>query len=252
MLRSSVGSRPTLRVIQFPLRLDGYVVLLTSALVLVSVLAVQRGIARSAAVARGAGALGYARRCLRDERVARGLAGMGAEVVPAASVRIRNVSRTDRRMTPTHVLPTTWGAGNYYTDTETTLVPVAPGRSFDFSPELVDPHGDRLMATMILPGGTEPFVTNIMGGPGLVSIRGASSGSGEPTPSYVVVRRVRPGDGPVRVVIRTADTPAIRIGRLLSLAGVLGLALLLSMLALSSRDRRLRARAAVLQATSTA
>ena len=228
----------TLKVIQFPLRLDGYILLLTAGVVLASGLAVQ-------------GATAGRARPLAASLLVASLVGVCAMSVglavwqewvprscPPPNIYPQCVANRTAGKTPVHVLPTTWGAGNYYTDTSAAILPVAPGRSFDFSPDLVDAHGDNLTATVDPPAGIEPFVTNIMGGPGMVSIGGGIERLGRTDAGYAVVRRVQPGPGPIRVEIRTADSPAIRIGRALSVIGVIGVALLLWMVTRRDRQRR--------------
>jgi hypothetical protein len=66
-----------------------------------------------------------------------------------------------------------------------------------------------------------------MAGPQLVTIGGGIERVGRTATGMVVVRRVKPGDGPVRVVIQTADNLVIRAGRWMSLAGSIGVGLLL-------------------------
>ena len=232
----------TLKVIQFPLRLDGYILLLTAGVVLTSLLAVQRAWrARTRAFAASLLIVLLAGVCAMSVALA-----VWQEWVPRscppAGTQPGCVANRGAGLTSIHVLPTTWGAGNYYADRSAPLRTVAPDRSFDFSPDLVDFHGDALTATVNPPSGIEPFATNIMGGPGLVSISGGIERVGRTDAGYAVVRRVQPGDGPVRVVIRTASSAAILIGRGLSVIGVIGVVVLLSMLALRSRPRRSRAR----------
>ena len=119
------------------------------------------------------------------------------------------------------MLPTTWGAGNYYTDDVGPIVAVPPGRSFTFSFEAVNAHGDRLDATIVPPPGTKPFLTNIMGGPLLVSITGGIERLGRTEEGYTVVRHVLPGHGAgPRPHSDAADDPAIRFGRWFSTRSV--------------------------------
>jgi hypothetical protein len=131
-------------------------------------------------------------------------------------------------LTPPHVLPLTWYGGNNYTDTTAPVVEVPADRSFSFSPDLIDTRGDSLAGTFDPPGGTQPFLTNITAGPELVTIGGGIERVGRSEAGMAVVRRVQPGDGPVRVVIETADNPATQAGPWLSLTGLIGVVLLVA------------------------
>ncbi len=231
----------TLRQIQFPYRLNGEVVLLAGGLVLVSLLAVQHeldGTRRSKVVAALVVSL------LVVAAISVGLA-VWQEWVPhqcptAASDSPPPHCVADRSawLTPPQVLPITWVAGNFYADTSEPVIPVSPDRVFVFSPDEVDAHGDRLEATIVPPAGTEPFITNIMGGPQLVSLSGGIERVGRTEAGYAIAQRVEPGNGPVQVDIRTADSPAIRIGRWLSLLSAIGVAVLLLQPLLSRRRGR--------------
>jgi hypothetical protein len=106
--------------------------------------------------------------------------------------------------------------------------PLIPGdRHFFFSPSAVDPHGDRLVATVDPPDGTQVFWTNILAGPRLVKVGGGLERVGRTVTGYAVLRRVTPGRGPVQVVIETAKDPAIVAGRWVSLLGLLGAVIVL-------------------------
>jgi hypothetical protein len=227
-----------LQVIQFPFRLNGFVLLLTAALVLVSLLALQHEL----------GAPGRSRFVPMFVVLLVGATvisiGLGVWQVWVPRTCFANSNCAPNRsagLASVNVHPATWYAGNGYTDTTAPVVYVTPGRMLSFSPDLVDAHGDSLVATVDLPGGTQPILTNILGGPQLVSIGGGIERVGRNEAGLVVVRRTEPGDGPIRVVIQTADGPAIRLGRWLSLAGLITLGLILSNQVLLGAYRRRRA-----------
>jgi hypothetical protein len=215
---------PVLRIIQFPYRLNGFVLLLTAALVLVGLLGLQDEMVRPN---RPIFAWVLVVSLIGATTVSMAL-GIWQEWVPRICLPTTGcVSSRSAGLTTVHVLPATWYAGGLYTDTTAPVVQVPTGRSFAFSPDLIDPHGDSLVATVDLPGGTQPLITNIMAGPQLVTIGGGIERVGRTATGMVVVRRVKPGDGPVRVVIQTADNLVIRAGRWMSLAGSIGVGLLL-------------------------
>lgn len=217
---------PALQVIQFLYRLNGYVLLLTAALVLVSLLAVQHELGGTK---RWTFAHALVVMLVGVTAISVGL-GLWQEWVPESCAWVGQSCTANRssELTTFHVLPGTWNAGNNYTDTTAPVVQVSAGRSFAFSPDLVDAQGGSLVATVDPPGGTQPFLTNIMAGPELVTIGGGIERVGRSQIGMVVVRRVEPGDGPIRVVIQTADGPSIRLGRWLSLAGLIGVGVLLA------------------------
>ncbi len=223
-----------LDVIQFPYRLNGYLLMLAAALVLVSLLAVQeeaRTMQRSAFVSVivvslvGVTAMSVAL-AVWQEWVPR----------PCPTDGGCGINRS-AGLTSIHVLPPTWVPANLYTNTTAPIVQVRPNRSFDFSPDLVDAHGDSFVATVDPPGGTLPFVTNIIGGPQLVSIGGGVERVGRSHDGFVVVRRVKPGVGPIRVSIQTSDGTVVILGKWLSVVGVIGMAVVLSVQALRNRSR---------------
>ncbi|MGO9875225.1 MAG: hypothetical protein ACLPVY_15635 [Acidimicrobiia bacterium] len=224
----------TLRSIQFPYRLNGYVLLFVAGLVLVSLLAVQREIVRRHRT-RLAAALLIA--LVPVIAISAGLAVWQIWVPKSCGPNYCVASRSAGR-TPPHVQPYTWYAGAFYADATAPVVQTRPDRLYLFDPNDVDAHGDKLAMTIDPPAGTEPFLTNIMGGTQLVSIRGGVERVGRSSGGFAVLRRKAPGNEPVPVVIETANSPAIRIGRMVSLAGVIGLAGLLIALLLAGRRRR--------------
>jgi hypothetical protein len=67
-----------------------------------------------------------------------------------------------------------------------------------------------------------------MAGPELATIRGGVERVGRDYYGYAVLRRVKPGSGPVPVVIETARSPAIVVGRWLTVVGLVGVITLLA------------------------
>lgn len=110
-------------------------------------------------------------------------------------------------MTPPHVVPSTFYGGNNYTEWTSPVAQVPADRSFFFSPDLVDTRGDSLVATVDPPAGTSPFSTNIIAGPELVTIEGGIEWVGRSQTGMAVVRRVEPGDGPIRSRDRSCGWP---------------------------------------------
>ena len=85
--------------------------------------------------------------------------------------------------------------------------------------------------------GTAPVLINIAGGPYLVRIEGLRRVGRDPS-GYTVVQRLKPGNGPVHVVVETAKGSAVRLGRWLSVAGLLGSLIVLVVLAIKSHEKR--------------
>ncbi len=231
------GFPAPLKAIQFPYRLNGYVVFLVGGLVLLGVMALQqwRTIAgRTPIVSVLIVALAGV------SVMSVGLAVWQAwvpESCPPPPYR-QCVSSRSAGLTSVHQLPTTWYAGSYYADVSEPVLTVEPGRVFEIAPENVDAHGDRVDAIIDPPAGTEPFVTNIMAGPDLVAIGGGIERVGrtqvttqsysDTFASYAVVRRVEPGDGPIEIVLELKQHPSIVAGRVLSVMAVVGVALVLT------------------------
>jgi len=224
----------TLRSIQFPYRLNGYVLLFVAGLVLVSLLAVQGELVRRRGP-RLAAALLVA--LAPVVAISSGLA-VWQIWVPTSCANHYCVANRSAGRTPPYVQPSTWYSGTFYADATARVIQPRRGRLYFFDPKDVDAHGDKLAMMIDPPAGTEPFLTNIMGGPQLVAIRGGVERVGRSSGGFAVLRRKVPGSGPVPVVIQTASSPAIRIGRVVSLAGVIGLAGLLIRLLLAGRRRR--------------
>ncbi len=222
----------TLRSIQFPYRLNGYVLLFVAGLVLVSLLAVQGDLLRR----RGKGLAAALLIALAPVIAISASLAVWQIWVPK-SCSIYCVPNRSAGQTPPHEQPSTWYARAFYADATAPVIQTRPDRQYLFDPNDVDAHGDKLAMTIDPPTGTEPFLTNIMGGPQLVSIRGGVERVGRSSGGFAVLRRTAPGNGPVPVVIETADSPAIRIGRVVSLAGVTGLAGLVLALVLAGRRR---------------
>jgi hypothetical protein len=131
-----------------------------------------------------------------------------------------------------------------YTDGDLPVVTIPEGlQKIDFSPTAV--HHDRVSATVrVNPG--EVVDTNIMSMPELVRIANASVVAVDPTGHDVL--RIDPGAytqtsagerlGPVETIsVGPADSLPVKLGRLLTLLGVLALMVRLSMIAVGRRRR---------------
>ena len=137
-------------------------------------------------------------------------------------------------------VPASWYESLQYSDRSEPVVSVPIGRAASFSPLLLEPGGSRLDARLVVPAGTAPFLTNVVAGPYLATIGGGIERVGRSATGFAVVRRVHPGSGPVHVVIGTADTTGVVLGRVLTVGSmllVLAVALLLARRSRTPRDR---------------
>jgi hypothetical protein len=198
--------------IQFPYRLGSYLFYAVAGLVLVSALALQRANAdgprrivkglRLALIAVIATSIGL---CVWQQWI--------PETLFPSSYANRNEA-----LTSVNVLPRSWYDKGSYHDAHAPIVTAPGGRLLIIEPSQV--HGDRFAAWMNVPPGRKPIRTNIDGGDYLVHISGLEQ-LGRDENGYAVVRRVKGGSGPVHVVVETAHTPAIELGRALSVLAIL-------------------------------
>jgi hypothetical protein len=128
-------------------------------------------------------------------------------------------------------LPLSWYELLQYSDRSEPVIAVTPGRDVSFSPLLVDADGSGLRAKVLVPPGTAPFLTNIVAGPYLANIGGGIERVGRSAGGYAVVRRIAPGRGRVAVVIETAASLGVVLGRTLSVISVLLLLLIIGIVA---------------------
>ena len=197
--------------IQFPLRLNSYLVYAIAGLVLVGALALQR-------VARNG-----PRRAILPLRLA--LAAVMAISLGLCvwqqwhpqPVALKNRSEA---LKSANVLPPGWYDPGSFLDGRAPVVPVPPGRNLTIPPSQV--KGDHFAAVMNVPPGPQPIQTNIGAGNYLVRIAGLEW-LGRSVGGDAVVRRPHGGSGPLRVAVETAHSRAIELGRLLSILAILAI-----------------------------
>jgi hypothetical protein len=221
----------TLKAIEFPYRLDSYVALAVAGLVMVAAITLDR---QSRLQIGPSVSKQLLRAALGGVALVSISLCMWQLWVPTTG--IPNWTYPDRHaaLVSPHVVPRTWYAHKTFADLGSPLVSVPAGRSVVLDPNLVT--GDRLVQTLTPPPGTAPFTTNILSGPYLASVRGIVR-VGRTSDGLVVARRVKPGDGPVRVVVERANSAAVTVGMILT---ILGLAVFLLMLAIAARGQRLK------------
>ena len=197
--------------IQFPYRLDTFVVYAVAGLVLVGALALQRSANERPQRATRPLLLAL----LVVIAVSFGLS-QWQEWVPTVSV-LKN--RAEALVSP-NILPRSWYDGGSYLDSSAPIVVAPPGRTLTIPPSQV--QGDRFAAWMQVPAGRQPTQTNIAGGDYLVRIVGLEWLGRGPN-GYAVVRRPNDGSGPVRVTVETASSRAVKLGWALSILAILGI-----------------------------
>jgi hypothetical protein len=211
--------------IQYPYRLSSYVFYAVGGLVLLGALAL-----REATVDEGAS------RRVRGLRV--GLAGVCAVSLGLCvwqlwipNTLLPGYSYTDRQeaLASVNATPRTWYDPKTYNDVEAPVVEVSPERVLAIEPGQV--HGDRFSETVPVPPGMEPIQTNIAAGSYLAHISGLVR-VGRNTNGYTVVRRERPGDGPVQVVVQTTSSTTMVLGWTLSIVACLAILAILVRLGL--------------------
>jgi hypothetical protein len=210
---------------QFPYRLQTYVTLSCVALVLLGALALARRADR-----------GLASRIDSVLKLGLGFAllfGIGLCVwqlwVPNTHIDesyFASYSNRDNALrVPTTSLPKSWYALNNFGDRSLPVV-AATGPTLVFNP--ADVHDERMAGVASFP--SQPFLTNIAGGPYLVHVGGDLQVAGRSEAGYLILERKRGGgSGPVPYELSAQTTAPIVVGRLFSeLAAItlLGLALL--------------------------
>lgn len=216
----------TLRDVQFPYRLNTYVVLCVAGLVLFGVLAVQE---RSIGARWG-------------QLVRLGLAGAIAVSVglcvwqlwtpqTEGPLSYRNRSAV---FVSTHITPHSW-YDESYTDASAPIV-YTGDRSLYIDPSAIG--SDHLSLMVTPPPGTAPFTTNIAGGPYAVRVSGGIVPVGRSPGGTVVARRRATVSGPVRITLSVAGG-AIAAGKVVSAISLLVLlGLLLFAVSRATRRRR--------------
>jgi len=216
--------------IQFPFRLNGYLLYAVAGIVLVAALALQR-----------AKALEPRRGSLERLRIALVLVTAVSAAICVWQEFVTSTSgpgyaNRSVAFASSNVLPPSWYDAGSYVDWSAPVVSVPAGRVLTINPALV--QGDRFAGWVAVPPGLQPIQTNIAGGPYVVEISGLRR-VGRSSAGYTVVRRLKPGSGPVHIVIETARTGALVVGSILS---ILALLTLLAILTLSGvhawRERR--------------
>jgi hypothetical protein len=217
--------------IQFPYRLGSYMFYAVAGLVAVSVLAVQR--------ASASGRMSTAVAGLRLGLLGVALVSLGLcvwqEWVPNVKVAKSYVNRGEA-LASVNTLPQSWYDGGSFRDYRAPQVTVPRGRALLIEPSLV--HGERFVAVMNAPPGPEPITTNITGGEYLVRIAGGVEKIGDGPYGEAVVRRVTEGSAPVEVVVETAHSAVIEMGRVTSVLALL--AIVVVALGAGVRARRAR------------
>ena len=214
----------TLREIQFPYRLNTYLDLTASGLVLASVIAVERVAPQRIAVR------------LRYALAAATLISVALCVwqlwVPNTHAAL-SYSDRDAALVSTHLTPRTWYDPGVYDDAAQAIVAPPPSRSLAVDTNLIS--GNDVTLTVTPPAGTAPFTTNLAGAPYLVTLRGGLVRAGRTIHGLSVMRRRVPGRGPVKITLGPSGG-ALTIGRDITLlAIVILLALLVRGIALRRR-----------------
>jgi hypothetical protein len=194
--------------IQFPYRLNIFVVYAVAGLVLIGAVTLQQ--AASEGPQRTVKSLRFA--LIPVIAISLGLC-LWQQWSPAP-VAYKN--RSDALASP-NVLPRGWYDGGSYLDARARLVIAPPGRTLTIPPRQV--KGDRFAAVMTVPPGSQPIQTNIGGGDYVVRISGLERLGRDN--GLAVVRRPHGGSAPIRVVVETAHSRAIELGWILSILATL-------------------------------
>lgn len=201
--------------IQFPYRLGSYLFYAVAGLVLVGALALQR-----------VAATHEQRKTIRGLRLA--LTATAAislalcvwqEWVPN-TLFPKSYENRSEVLASTNTLPGSWYDGGSFRDVSAPQVEAPDERFLYIEPGLV--HGDRFAGWVNAPPGPEPIQTNIAGGSYLVHIAGLERVGGGPS-GAAVVKRIGGGSGPVHVVVETAHTAPVELGRAVSVLALLAI-----------------------------
>jgi hypothetical protein len=221
--------------IQFPYRLGAYIVYAIAGLVVVGVLAVQRA----------------SRTGARQTAVTRLRIGLAIAVVISLALCVwqawvpntlveKSYADRNEALFNVNTLPLSWYDGGAYRDVSAPIVAVPDERFLTIEPRLV--HSDRFDAWLSVPPGPAPIRTNINGGGYLVDIRGLDRVGGSPD-GEVVVKRPHGVHGRVHVVIETAPSTPVELGRAVSGVAVLLISIALALAFVrASRARRAQRR----------
>jgi putative flippase GtrA len=200
--------------IQFPYRLQTYVVLACAGLVMLGALALTRRArdGRTTGADRVlAGGLGLA--------VAFGVALCAWQMwVPNTHVSIEGWYRslTDRSEAVASVppdLPASWNASDNYGDR--TLPVVGTERQIAFNPSgLV--NSNRVAGRGVFPPGLQPFATNISGGPYFVHVGGGVRVVGRTAAGTLVLQRKQAGSQPIPFELKAQLSAPVLLGRIVT------------------------------------
>jgi hypothetical protein len=199
----------TLQLIQFPYRLQTYVLLCLAGLVLIGLRAAPRRSLATALVAVVAFGSALAVWQIWDSR----------SDPPSVPPDTR-----DQVFASQYAPPPGWADSGNYRDHSQRVVAVPDGRSVVFPPATV--VKDQLVATVDLPPGPEPIKTNIAGGPYFVNVKGVRR-LGRTADGFTVIAREGAQRGPVTVTASPAATAPVKFGSALSVLSLLSLLVLL-------------------------
>jgi hypothetical protein len=195
------------REVQFPFRVNTYVALCASALVLIWVLALERTPSGG-----------------RSSALSVGLASATAISVLLAvwQVWYRPFDPTyyynlNAAYAPTSQVPNSFPPTLDYADASQRIVVTAPTASIVINP--ADVSGNHATVTVTPPPGTGPFATNISAGPYAVRIAGGVSSTGRTPVGTSVVQRTSGTHGPVTLSLSPAGG-SVTAGRIVSLAAL--------------------------------
>jgi hypothetical protein len=133
------------------------------------------------------------------------------------------------------VLPKSWYKSDY---ADRSLPILATTAQFTFDPTHV--KDNRLVGTVALPPGLQPFATNIGGGPYLVHVGGGVRVVGRTEEGNLVLQRTTDGSQPVPIELRAQLSAPVVLGRITTAVS----AALLLALAVAAAIRRRRRRPA--------
>jgi hypothetical protein len=200
--------------IEFPYRLQTYVVLACAALVLLGVLA----LTRRAQNGRATGA---------DRVLAIGLAvtlAFGVALcawqmwVPNTHTNIEGwyhsfADRSEVLASVPPAMPGSWNARNNYGDRSLPVVNAL--RTITFNPSTLV-NTDRLAGSGVFPPGLQPFATNISGGPYFVHVGGGVHIVGRTAEGTLVLARTKDGSGAIPFEVSPQLSGPVVLGRVLT------------------------------------
>jgi hypothetical protein len=195
------------RAVQFPYRLNTYIALCASALVLVWVLALERTPSggRSAALSVGlASAIA----------ISALLAVWQVWYRPSAPTFYYNLNAAN---VPLSQVPPSFPPTFDYGDASGHVTVTAPTANIGINP--ADVSGNHIKVTVTPPPGTGPFATNISAGPYVALIAGGVARTGRTPVGESVVLRTSGTRGPVTISISRAGG-SLTLGRIVSLVAI--------------------------------